>query len=131
MIFTLCLDISSGVDSSLFFFVMIRRPPRSTRTDTLFPYTTLFRSLQGDELVGGIGPVDRRHIGCGGRAQFDMIGATVGVDDHVGHDVRAGWLHEDMDAAPRPRTAHRVADDPSHLVALADWPRADELLPFL
>src|SRR3546814_18376064 len=29
----------------VFFFVMIRRPPRSTRTDTLFPYTTLFRSL--------------------------------------------------------------------------------------
>src|SRR3546814_18453033 len=28
----------------LFFFLMIRRPPRSTRTDTLFPYTTLFRS---------------------------------------------------------------------------------------
>src|SRR3546814_8121562 len=28
----------------LFFFLRIRRPPRSTRTDTLFPYTTLFRS---------------------------------------------------------------------------------------
>src|SRR3546814_20256396 len=28
---------------------MIRRPPRSTRTDTLFPYTTLFRSFQGSE----------------------------------------------------------------------------------
>src|SRR3546814_16573428 len=28
----------------LVFFLMIRRPPRSTRTDTLFPYTTLFRS---------------------------------------------------------------------------------------
>src|SRR3546814_14931698 len=28
-----------------FFFLMIRRPPRSTRTDTLFPYTTLFRSM--------------------------------------------------------------------------------------
>src|SRR3546814_14039801 len=28
----------------MFFFVMIRRPPRSTLTDTLFPYTTLFRS---------------------------------------------------------------------------------------
>src|SRR3546814_20913815 len=27
-----------------FFYLMIRRPPRSTRTDTLFPYTTLFRS---------------------------------------------------------------------------------------
>src|SRR3546814_20216199 len=30
-----------------FFFLMIRRPPRSTRTDTLFPYTTLFRSWLG------------------------------------------------------------------------------------
>src|SRR3546814_12203266 len=30
-----------------FFFFMIRRPPRSTRTDTLFPYTTLFRSWLG------------------------------------------------------------------------------------
>src|SRR3546814_13530592 len=29
-----------------FFFLMIRRPPRSTRTDTLFPYTTLFRSVR-------------------------------------------------------------------------------------
>src|SRR3546814_18918693 len=29
----------------IFFFLMIRRPPRSTRTDTLFPYTTLFRSV--------------------------------------------------------------------------------------
>src|SRR3546814_6541132 len=32
---------------------MIRRPPRSTRTDTLFPYTTLFRSTgHGDEIAG-------------------------------------------------------------------------------
>src|SRR3546814_3874765 len=31
---------------SVFCFLMIRRPPRSTRTDTLFPYTTLFRSRQ-------------------------------------------------------------------------------------
>src|SRR3546814_997032 len=30
----------------MFFFLMIRRPPRSTRTDTLFPYTTLFRSFE-------------------------------------------------------------------------------------
>src|SRR3546814_11857924 len=29
----------------MFFFLIIRRPPRSTRTDTLFPYTTLFRSF--------------------------------------------------------------------------------------
>src|SRR3546814_12331155 len=30
----------------VFFFLKIRRPPRSTRTDTLFPYTTLFRSIR-------------------------------------------------------------------------------------
>src|SRR3546814_14820969 len=33
-----------SLSSFLFFFLMLRRPPRSTRTDTLFPYTTLFRS---------------------------------------------------------------------------------------
>src|SRR3546814_1301878 len=32
------------LSTALCFFLMIRRPPRSTRTDTLFPYTTLFRS---------------------------------------------------------------------------------------
>src|SRR3546814_10910223 len=32
-----------------FFFLMIRRPPGSTRTDTLFPYTTLFRSDGGED----------------------------------------------------------------------------------
>src|SRR3546814_1389037 len=32
---------------SVFIFLIIRRPPRSTRTDTLFPYTTLFRSKHG------------------------------------------------------------------------------------
>src|SRR3546814_11677463 len=36
----------------MFFFLMIRRPPRSTRTDTLFPYTTLFRSKILDQDVG-------------------------------------------------------------------------------
>src|SRR3546814_1903230 len=35
----------------VFFFLMIRRPPRSTRTDTLFPYTTLFRSQAGQDPV--------------------------------------------------------------------------------
>src|SRR3546814_6938060 len=44
---SLCISMSClclCVLVSLFFFLMIRRPPRSTRTDTLFPYTTLFRS---------------------------------------------------------------------------------------
>src|SRR3546814_12977695 len=34
-----------------FFFLMIRRPPRSTRIDTLFPYTTLFRSISLKEVI--------------------------------------------------------------------------------
>src|SRR3546814_5307935 len=39
-----------------FFFLMIRRPPRSTRTDTLFPYTTLFRSNRTKPAAGPKGP---------------------------------------------------------------------------
>src|SRR3546814_13223738 len=41
----------------LFFYLMKRRPPRSTRTDTLFPYTTLFRSSLA------LDPVERRGVG--------------------------------------------------------------------
>src|SRR3546814_16579545 len=40
-----CLSLYCLIFLCFFFFLMIRRPPRSTRTDTLFPYTTLFRSL--------------------------------------------------------------------------------------
>src|SRR3546814_15118064 len=47
---------------SVFFFLMIRRPPRSTRTDTLFPYTTLFRS-QG--FVAMHAPAFATHTGIG------------------------------------------------------------------
>src|SRR3546814_5620268 len=39
------LTVDSFLFYVYFFFLMIRRPPRSTRTDTLFPYTTLFRSI--------------------------------------------------------------------------------------
>src|SRR3546814_5297559 len=45
----LCVRFCSDVSFSYcLFFLMIRRPPRSTRTDTLFPYTTLFRSIYVD-----------------------------------------------------------------------------------
>src|SRR3546814_7091688 len=46
------------------FFLMIRRPPRSTRTDTLFPYTTLFRSHV--PALRGSRDLDRTRLG--GRA---------------------------------------------------------------
>src|SRR3546814_18907813 len=39
-----CIVYSYAVSNEYFFFLMILRPPISTRTDTLFPYTTLFRS---------------------------------------------------------------------------------------
>src|SRR3546814_17564139 len=45
VLYCLCSMISIYL---YFFFLMIRRPPRSTRTDTLFPYTTLFRSRDQD-----------------------------------------------------------------------------------
>src|SRR3546814_2512961 len=45
---------------------MIRRPPRSTRTDTLFPYTTLFRSLAAR--AGADAVRCRRHAGLPGRS---------------------------------------------------------------
>src|SRR3546814_4389612 len=41
----------SVCELSVIFFLKIRRPPRSTRTDTLFPYTTLFRSADRQDAV--------------------------------------------------------------------------------
>src|SRR3546814_4507526 len=54
---------------------MIRRPPRSTRTDTLFPYTTLFRSLvelsdeQLDSVADGLRDDEGRWVGTSARAR--------------------------------------------------------------
>src|SRR3546814_7653417 len=50
-----------------FIFLMIRRPPRSTRTDTLFPYTTLFRSTLGKLFQFDVEPPRRRGAAIGER----------------------------------------------------------------
>src|SRR3546814_1173659 len=86
---------------------MIRRPPRSTRTDTLFPYTTLFRS--------------RRR-----RAQLDVICPTARVDDQIRDDVGPGWFHEDMNASRRALAAQRVTNNPPYRIARGDGTRADQ-----
>src|SRR3546814_8550383 len=66
---------------------MIRRPPRSTRTDTLFPYTTLFRSL----LRPGFEPRDRRFGDDIERGALpDVEGTAV---DRVEHVRTAGTGH--------------------------------------
>src|SRR3546814_1554462 len=75
---------------------MIRRPPRSTRTDTLFPYTTLFRSAKsqhgakGEDMIGGPAGVS---IMLG---DFE-IGAVISqAIEHIGGLMRRGRDHVDM-----------------------------------
>src|SRR3546814_17164747 len=53
MTFVFMFAVCSVCVLLLFFFLMILRPPRSTRTDALFPYTTLFRSHRTMDEVGG------------------------------------------------------------------------------
>src|SRR3546814_5227427 len=63
---------------------MIRRPPRSTRTDTLFPYTTLFRSVCSNPICAAIRIVGA-HLGAigfagkAGRAQVRSCDTATGA----------------------------------------------------
>src|SRR3546814_3388066 len=67
-----------------FFFLMIRRPPRSTRTDTLFPYTTLFRSV-----IGSGGSVIREIVAESG-AKIDISDdGTVKIASANAESIRA------------------------------------------
>src|SRR3546814_10627223 len=85
---------------------MLRRPPRSTRTDTLFPYTTLFRSAEGEA-----GDGDHRH-------QLDPPAQDLHRDRHAG---RAGQpLHRgggDV-ADHHPLRVHRSEEHTSELQSL-------------
>src|SRR3546814_21191312 len=49
----MCIYVASSWCSDVIFVLMIPRPPRSTRTDTLFPYTTLFRSSDLGQISSG------------------------------------------------------------------------------
>src|SRR3546814_12743704 len=69
-LFCLC---SVVLGSCCVFFLMIRRPPRSTRTDTLFPYTTLFRSLNVSITVAADGRRETGSFGIGGRYLYDRL----------------------------------------------------------
>src|SRR3546814_6242873 len=88
---------------------MIRRPPRSTRTDTLFPYTTLFRS----PLVGA----QREVEGSGVLQQVDALHAAGEALEVVvlqqlrgGHRQREGGEREVQPAQPQGRKAEQEAD---------------------
>src|SRR3546814_569293 len=74
----------------VFFFLMIRRPPRSTRTDTLFPYTSLFRSRKR---------LWMEHLGAE-VGQFAGLGVRHrGKADRFGHQTRVCRQHA-VDVGP-------------------------------
>src|SRR3546814_13786987 len=75
----------------IFFFLMIRRPPRSTRTDTLFPYTTLFRSAgtrKGDPVL----PEPVRHLAC--HCLKDIVGPGEHCNRHRREQLRPARSEE-------------------------------------
>src|SRR3546814_13622563 len=74
---------------------MLRRPPSSTRTDTLLPYTTLFRSAVAPSAASGpSGFCDSPTLGCGGAATLAGAGAdtrrTLGVGSEYVFSSRPG-----------------------------------------
>src|SRR3546814_1364655 len=74
---------------------MIRRPPRSTRTDTLFPYTTLFRSVAADVstiALGGRGWLMRQGRGVSGALVLCAPGAVVGREVAGGSALGGGGV---------------------------------------
>src|SRR3546814_15185731 len=78
-LFSVPLRFSYGLSSVV--FLMIRRPPKSTRTDTRFPYTTLFRSRLHVGPIG-LGIVARDvpyRLGPLRRRLFQLVLARVGV----------------------------------------------------
>src|SRR3546814_17134653 len=89
---------------------MIRRPPRSTRTDTLFPYTTLFRSqaaapavLLDHHLRGPEAPAQHLHgaVRLSGAAHEDVERRVAGLRPGVDGDVRLGEHRHAGDAVVR------------------------------
>src|SRR3546814_20721271 len=71
---------------------MIRRPPRSTRTDTLFPYTTLFRSVARNIAVHGHeAPVEPTHRQDLGQRRLVRRGRARGYDDDDGFGWGRRW----------------------------------------
>src|SRR3546814_12331691 len=86
-----------------FFFLMIRRPPRSTRTDTLFPYTTLFRSLGGIEPRVAQQVIQRDHLGDHGDV-LARVQENRGARDHRAENLGRLVIE------PRPRSEEHTSE---------------------
>src|SRR3546814_20449524 len=77
------LILSRQLACFFFLLLMIRRPPRSTRTDTLFPYTTLFRSLACEATEDRVllaGDVGERRALDQRRAAADHVQVSCGLE---------------------------------------------------
>src|SRR3546814_13908423 len=70
---------------------MIRRPPRSTRSDTLFPYTTLFRSIVPKFLVNDDGSLGTRNTLSCGSIEHKM-GIHANSTCVMNYDGAKGWM---------------------------------------
>src|SRR3546814_6053942 len=77
------VEIRFCIVSFVFFFLMIRRPPRSTRTDTLFPYTTLFRSAGAQQHDAGGGRVVVPFCEHGDIDQHRNIAGFIRSEEHT------------------------------------------------
>src|SRR3546814_749517 len=78
-----------------FVFLMIRRPPRSTRTDTLFPYTTLFRSPETmlADMAVAVNPEDARYQALiGKKVRLPITGRLIPIvaDEHADPELGSG-----------------------------------------
>src|SRR3546814_18533086 len=102
---------------------MIRRPPRSTRTDTLFPYTTLFRSAKGaalletparpaQQIAVGPDPPDPAHPP---RRQRHRQRHRIAIFGHRRPPLAAAALRPPLDQVGRPYPAPRAAHRPEHM----------------
>src|SRR3546814_19862155 len=111
---------------------MIRRPPRSTRTDTLFPYTTLFRSGDVYACIAGGGRIEQ-HLAIVGRNQpiARAQRAALARDRIVQPNAEALdlviQLHLDAIAGRALRRAEPVDQGLAHQPAGAVLDRRDEL----
>src|SRR3546814_12691370 len=92
---------------------MIRRPPRSTRPDTLFPYTTLFRSRFAAADIGIIAPAQRTRPGrrVGGRLAIQSLaGAATEGGIAARSDRFAGIAGRQEGAVPRMAVVDRATE---------------------
>src|SRR3546814_8435830 len=98
---------------------MIRRPPRSTRTDTLFPYTTLFRSPRASEqlLAARLGQIDRVPGNAGRAGHAAVLGLAGNEVDRVGSiGTDADFLLQEVELGAVVRTAEAATQDIARLI---------------